>query len=385
MQKTKSDSKSEEAKAQDTRKGSITTPKMSVVMTVYNAGSYLRAAVDSILNQTFKDFELIVVDNQSTDGSAEYLALISDPRLVLIPNAENVGQTRALNIGIEHAQSPYIVRMDADDVSMPHRLQCQFDYLQTHPQTAVVGSWSQDVDGEGNVRKLDKVPSDSFWIRVCLCGSGDLTSWCLTHPSVVIRREALLKVGGYNEAMSVNGYPQDYDLWSRLILQYDIANISEPLLQYRILEQSESRSFHKDTLKYRMDITRAKIKKVYPGLNEIQLESLGRLLEYQPQNRQVDGADVLAQFECYFIRYMGANDHPSDVDFAKCRIELYYLPVLFLTHKRVAFKVFCRILQRYPRFIFDQKFHRKWTKVFLKSMCSEKLYRKITNTLFRFR
>ncbi|MCA9399253.1 MAG: glycosyltransferase family 2 protein, partial [Candidatus Omnitrophica bacterium] len=124
-------------------------PKISVVMTVYNAARYVRAAIDSILIQTFTEFEFIIVDNCSSDRTVEIIESYGDKRIILIKNNENVGQTKALNIGLQESMGNYIARMDADDVCVPERLQLQYDFLEEHPEIAVVGSSWIYINDEG--------------------------------------------------------------------------------------------------------------------------------------------------------------------------------------------------------------------------------------------
>ena len=124
-------------------------PSISVVMPVHNGGTYLRQAVDSILGQTFPDFELIVVDDRSTDGAVEALGRIGDPRMRIVANA-GAGLVAALNTGLVAARGALIARMDADDIALPERFARQFEYLGAHPEIAVLGTAVILIDGVGN-------------------------------------------------------------------------------------------------------------------------------------------------------------------------------------------------------------------------------------------
>src|SRR4051812_30773328 len=129
-------------------------PKISVVMPVLNGEKYLREATESILNQTFKDFEFIIINDGSTDRTEEIIQSFADPRIVYIKNEKNVGLSRVFNQGIRAAQGTYIARMDADDISLLHRFEKELEYLENNPKIDIVGSAMMIIDAEGKkVRK----------------------------------------------------------------------------------------------------------------------------------------------------------------------------------------------------------------------------------------
>jgi len=201
-------------------------PVVSVVMPVYNAERFLRQAVDSILAQTYRDFELLVINDGSSDSSLEILHSYSDPRLRLISNETNKGLIAALNRGIDEARGEYIARMDADDISHPKRLERQVEFLKCNSTIAMVGTWINIVDREG--RTLDKMeyPSENKGIQENL-----LENACFAHPSVMFRKICVVSVGGYRV---IAKHAEDYDLWLRLSEVFPLANIPELLLDYRI-------------------------------------------------------------------------------------------------------------------------------------------------------
>ncbi len=203
-------------------------PAISVVLPVYNGETFLREAVESILKQSFRDFELIIINDGSTDRSGilcRQLASV-DQRIVLIERA-NEGLVSALNEGIARARSNLIARMDADDVSMPERLELQHSRMQAEPQLAVLGSFTRLMDKAGVVFRLNDYPvteneTARFLERGCP----------IAHPTAMMRREVVLMAGGYRKAFS---HCEDYDLWLRINeLGYGIANIPQPLLNYRM-------------------------------------------------------------------------------------------------------------------------------------------------------
>ena len=203
-------------------------PAISVILPVYNAEVYVREAVESILAQTFTDFELIIINDGSTDGSGVILRELAarDARIVLIERP-NDGYVSALIKGIEIARADLIARMDADDVSMPERFALQHARMVQEPELAVLGSFIRVMDKAGNIIRLLERPLTRKAIAHCLEYSG-----CpVAHPAVMMRRGAVLKAGGYRKAFSP---AEDYDLWLRMSdLGYAIANLPQPLLNYR--------------------------------------------------------------------------------------------------------------------------------------------------------
>src|SRR6185295_9135648 len=162
----------------------MTPPQVSVLMSVYNGEKYLKEAMESILNQSFSDFEFLIFNDSSTDSSREIILSYNDPRIVLIDNKKNIGLTKTLNKGISLAKGKYIARMDADDVCHPERLNEQVNYLDKNAEVAVCGTWVQFL----NENEVVKLPTKKNEIKTLLfCNS------CLAHPSVMIRKSFLEK------------------------------------------------------------------------------------------------------------------------------------------------------------------------------------------------
>ena len=200
-------------------------PRLSVLMSVYNGERYLRQAVESILAQTFSDFEFIIVDDGSTDNTVLILNGYTDPRLVQLKNETNIGLTRSLNRGLAVARGEYIARQDADDWSVPERLQKQIEFLSVHPEIGVLGSWLQIVDVDGNSSSVCTFPLEDAVIRWSLLFCNPIG-----HPTVMMRRDVMEKVGGYRPELA---QAQDYDLWVRLIPYTRFANLPEVLVYLR--------------------------------------------------------------------------------------------------------------------------------------------------------
>ena len=208
-------------------------PPVSVVMPVYNSASVVADAIESIVGQTFGDFEFIIVDDGSTDATAEilrnYAAL--DGRIKLY-NQENCGLITSLNRYCRVANGKYIARMDADDISLPARLEKQFRYLEAHSEVGVLGTWIQDVDSNRTPIIEWPVPADPVVVRWFLFFGN-----CIAHPSVMMRRELLDRLGYYRPSAI---YVEDYDLWIRAAEITMLANLPEVLVQYRVSPGSVS-------------------------------------------------------------------------------------------------------------------------------------------------
>lgn len=203
------------------------TPRVSVVMPVHNGGVYLEHAVDSILGQTFPDLEFVIIDDGSTDSTAQVLRRYQTAdRRVRVYHQENAGIVASLNRGCHEAKAAYIARMDADDIAFPDRLARQVEFLDGNPAVAVVGSAVVRIDASGREIKRNVCPTSHAEIVEAL---REYT--CFTHPSVMLRAAALAAVGGYRPAYRA---AEDYDLWLRLSERYEMANLPDPLFYYRV-------------------------------------------------------------------------------------------------------------------------------------------------------
>ena len=205
-------------------------PAISVILPVYNAEAYVREAVESILAQTFTDFELIIINDGSTDGSGAILRELAthDARIILIEQP-NVGAASARNKGLEMARAELIALMDADDVSMPERFALQHARMVKEPELAVLGSFMRNMDKEGSIIKLDRYPLTPKEIVLHL---ENLEKGPVANATVMMRKEAILKAGGYRRAFA--SYAEDYDLLLRMSdLGYAIANLPQPLYNRR--------------------------------------------------------------------------------------------------------------------------------------------------------
>ena len=203
-------------------------------MSVHNAGRFLAKAVASVRDQTFSDFEFIIIDDGSTDGSGELLERFAaaDERIRLV-RRENRGLTASLNEGVSLARAALIARMDADDVSLPQRFERQMAFLERHPDVVAVGTSCLAMDEDDDQicpypAELDHERIDQVNLRH---GGG------IAHPTAMIRRDALLAIGGYDERFHV---AQDMDLFLRLGERGRLANLPDILLHYRLHDTAAS-------------------------------------------------------------------------------------------------------------------------------------------------
>lgn len=209
-------------------------PRVSVLMTIYNAEPYLRAAVDSLIAQTFPDWELIAVENGSTDESLFILKSYSDHRMRIFPLEKNIGRTPALRLAFDQARGDYIAVLDADDISSPNRFAQQVAFLNQHADVALVGSWAQYIDDQGKIFDEFRPPSGQEELHDCLGWTNPII-----HSSAMYRRQLAHEVGGYSENII---WAQDLGLTLALAQCAKIAVIPDYLCQLRVLTASMTRS-----------------------------------------------------------------------------------------------------------------------------------------------
>ena len=204
-------------------------PRVSVVMPVWNAVRFLRPAMDSILTQSFESFEVVVVDDGSSDGTGVILSEYRDPRVRVVRKEKRHGVVSALNLGLDLARGEFVARMDADDVSHPERFAAQVRFLDGEIDVALVGSWANVIDEKGGIVSIIRVPTDRGDIH------GELLDRnVFVHSSVMFRRDRVREVGCYQKIRASDDTAQDYDLWLRLADRFPLANLPEVLVDYRI-------------------------------------------------------------------------------------------------------------------------------------------------------
>jgi hypothetical protein len=213
----------------------MTSPLVSIILPVYNGATDLPRAVDTILVQTFTDFELIAINDGSGDGTAGVLGNLRDPRLRVI-HQENMGLPAALNRGIASARGLYIARQDHDDWAMPTRLEKQVAFLAANPDCALLGTRAEIWVENRKTRRVHDHPTDNAALQFELLFDNPFL-----HSSIMLRKSALDAVGGYSTDRSRQP-PEDYELWSRIARRYKVANLPERLTVYREMPSSLSRA-----------------------------------------------------------------------------------------------------------------------------------------------
>lgn len=207
-------------------------PLISVVMPVFNGEKYIQSAIDSILIQTFSNFEFIIIDDASVDNTANLIHLYTDSRVILLQNERNIGNYPSRNRGMNIARGRYICVMDADDIAFSERLETQFNYLETHPELLAVGSdfvFFPDYHRAGVFKNFET-------LLIAFLNNNRVL-----HPSLMIRTETMITLGGYNEKYV---YSSDYDLLCRILLKGKVENIPDVLMMYR-WHKSQISQLHK--------------------------------------------------------------------------------------------------------------------------------------------
>lgn len=205
---------------------SVEDPQISVIMSVYNTESYLRDAIDSILNQTFSDFELLIIDDCSSDSSVDIIESYTDPRVRLLKNKENMGIVKISNHGLREARGEFIARLDSDDLAMPTRLEKQISILKQHPETALVASLYDCIDSSGKQQWTHDYwhpsPEEIFYTLIF--------NNCIAHSCVMYKKSTVQAINGYDEDLV---YCDDWDLWFRLAQIGKVEMIPETLCKWR--------------------------------------------------------------------------------------------------------------------------------------------------------
>jgi glycosyltransferase involved in cell wall biosynthesis len=210
------------------------TPLVSVVMSVYNGGPWTKAAIESVIHQTYSNWEFLIIDDASSDETRSFLAAYaSNPKFKIITNPEQKGLTKNLNIGVKASNGELIARMDADDICMPERFAKQVEYLLAHKQVAVISGFVEFIDENGNTKgQWQDDREANSWMKIKRA-----LPWknCIAHPVVMMRKNIFEKYK-YNETQRSS---QDWDLWLQLAAHsVIIEKINEPLLLYRVHSKS---------------------------------------------------------------------------------------------------------------------------------------------------
>jgi glycosyltransferase involved in cell wall biosynthesis len=241
-------------------------PEISVILPVFNAAAFLKESIQSILKQSITNFELIIINDGSTDGSQAIIDSFKDPRIISVVQA-NIGLAATLNRGIGMARAEIIARQDNDDISYLNRFEQQFNFLKTHPDIVLLGTAARIIDQNGKpLERYHRHPTNSDTLKFLLLFDNPFV-----HSSVMFRKAAVTAVGGYDT--NVN-YFEDYRLWSHLSRAGKIANLSEVLVDYREVETGMSKTAHN----YHQKVIRQSIENIAYLLTHYSLEDLKRFV-----------------------------------------------------------------------------------------------------------
>jgi len=243
-------------------------PLVTVLMSVYNDARWLDTSIPSILGQTFTDFEFIIVDDGSIDKSLEIIKRYAskDQRIKYIKLKKNLGTARALNEGLKIARGKYVAKQDADDISMPERLEQEVRFLENHPDIAVVGSFVKIIGPDNEDLGVLCFPEEDQQIRKFM-----IKRCPFIHSSVLIKREALSVIGGYNPSLR---RVQDYDLWFKILSRFKGANLPLLLVAYRLYPEGYKRK------KFRYRLMEAKVR--FRGVRTIKAPLNAYIYAFKP-------------------------------------------------------------------------------------------------------
>lgn len=219
--------------------------KISVIMPAYNAEKYINEAIDSILNQTYTDFEFIIVNDGSTDKTSDIVKSYSDKRIVFVENEKNMGIVYSLNKGLKLAKGEYIARMDADDISLKNRLEKQMDFMDNNLDVAVLGTSIQLFNNDNELSVMN-FSSNSDFIKADM-----LFNSCVAHPTVMIRKKIL---ENYSLQYDANYHGrEDFKLWWEISKNSNIYCLQDVLLKYRLHNDQITNNYHSvDLLKHKL-------------------------------------------------------------------------------------------------------------------------------------
>jgi len=277
-------------------------PKVTVLMPVYNAEKFLSEAIDSILKQSFADFEFIIINDGSTDKSRPIIESYPDSRIKLYDNENNLGIIATLNKGFKLAQGELIARMDADDISLPDRLKLQVDFFNTHPSIGACGGWVKKFGQLNFISKYYTEPAD---IKAAF-----LFNVSLAHPTAMIRKKILTDHQlAFDQAYL---HAEDYDFWVKFMQFSALANIPKVLLRYRLHQVSVTQSHNQLQQK---NAAKVKLRQLAalglrPSEHELWLHN-----SFKPES----GIDIMAylnQSEVWLNKILAANDKTKVYDFA---------------------------------------------------------------------
>lgn len=290
-------------------------PKITVLMPVYNSEKYLREAIDSILNQTFNDFELLIINDASTDNSKNIILSYKDQRIRYYENNKNLGVAKTLNRGLRLACGDYIARMDADDISVPFRLKRQIDFMDRNPEIVVCGGWVRAFKETDSA--VWCTPADYETIKSTM-----LFHSAIYHPTVMTRAKVLKRHELFYSS-TFDG-SEDYEFWVRIADHFKIVNLQEVLLRHRIHSNHRDNSVRDGNSLKQSDIVRhmqLKRLSIAPTEKEFEIHRAISLGDLRAEKEFVEAT------EAWFRKLMKHNKRKkiyTDSSFGKLLIEKWF-------------------------------------------------------------
>ncbi|MDP8306115.1 MAG: glycosyltransferase family A protein [Candidatus Chlorobium antarcticum] len=281
------------------------TPKVTVLMPVHNGQQHLREAIESILKQSFTDFEFLIIDDGSTDGSTAIVKTYNEPRIRLIANTENQGTVHVLNQGIQEAKGEYIARMDADDISLPQRLEKQVRFMDSRPDIGISGAGMRLIK-KGKLKNTRTQPEQDKELKITL-----LFNTCFFHPTVIIRT-ALAKKHPYPDNLV---YTQDYNYWTKLAPLTRFANLKETLLYFREHEGQLSTRKADLQITNARNIREAYLRRLRDSITPEELEIHHQIAE---NRKEID----LKKAESWLVKLEESNAAKTIFDLDACKREI---------------------------------------------------------------
>ena len=296
------------------------TPSISVVMPTYNTPlAFLKEAINSILKQTFRDFEFIILDDCSTDDSVAYLHSLTDERIRIIRNVENLGITKTLNVGLRAARGKYIARMDSDDVSLPERFEKQFAYMESHPNVVMCGSRIEKIGVESGYGVSAIQDMELYRTRMVFCYPGPM------HPTIFLRRETMEKNQIFYDESLI--YTQDYGLYADIVRYGDVYFSPEVLLRYRTHSGQVSTTKRETQIRCAKAVQRKLLRQLLDDLTEDELD-----MHYKYSSGYLPDITIDPEIEAWYRKLEAANLEKGIYDPAKFRQSIVFVKRRLLLH-----------------------------------------------------
>jgi glycosyltransferase involved in cell wall biosynthesis len=337
------------------------TPKVTVLMSVFNGERHLGQAIESILGQTFTDFEFLIINDGSTDSTRDIILSYDDPRICLVDNPENIGLTKSLNKGLAMASGSLIARQDVDDRSYPLRLEKQVNFFEKSPRIKLVGTQAEIIDFQG---KLKPFISNCKGITENSIKLQFITSNPFIHSSVMFKKRPIWEeFKGYNEKFKKK---QDFELWSRVFKKYAVGNLPDKLIEYRSHRESISASYSRQDAFSVFLLIVENISYIFPSNSPSSIKEIARCVilrnnpKYISSLAEIDR--IIKAFDKIYSLFMDTNnDIKTDNFFRKCfSHELYRLALSCIKiNRKCALKTYFKYLKQLLSLHYNN-FHNSW-------------------------